>query len=52
MEALLNKELSYDVIALKKLHDELFSSLNPDQKYIYKTIMESIINGIGKLFFC
>lgn len=48
---LLNKELSYDVIALKKLHDKLFNYLNPDQKYVYETIVESIENNTNKLFF-
>ena len=48
---LVNEELDYDRIQLKKLHAELYDALNTCQKSAYKAIMHLVDNEIEKLFF-
>ncbi|XP_010484862.1 PREDICTED: uncharacterized protein LOC104763150 [Camelina sativa] len=49
--SLLNEESRYNVQKEKKDHNKLLSSLNVQQKQVYDAVMESVENGLGKLFF-
>jgi len=49
--SLLTQESQYNVHKEKKDHIKLFSTLNVQQKEVYDAVMESVENGLGKLFF-
>ena len=48
---LLTQELQYNVHQEKEEHSKRFSSLNVQQRKVYDAVMESVENGLGKLFF-
>lgn len=48
---LIDEETGYDRDDMKVQHDSLYSNLNVDQLNVYNTVVSSIENGKGGLFF-
>ncbi|XP_048611725.1 ATP-dependent DNA helicase pif1-like [Brassica napus] len=49
--SVLRQELNYDTEKEAKLHAELFAGMNGDQNKIYSSVLTSVENGDGQLFF-
>ena len=48
---LIQEEMSYDILALRKEHEILLDGLNHEQKNIYASIMQAIATDSGGYFF-
>ncbi|XP_074360510.1 uncharacterized protein LOC141700708 [Apium graveolens] len=48
---LIEEETSYDKSVMKEQHEKYFNSLNEEQSHVYNSVMDSINNGEGQLFF-
>ena len=48
---LIQEEISYDILALRKEHEVLLAGLNSEPKKNYDSIMQAIANQIDGFFF-
>lgn len=49
--SLIEEETSYNKAAMKEEHDKLFSSLNAEQLTVYTSVLDSMNQSAGRLFF-